>query len=161
MYLKGLSAGLVLQDFIWTHTSGVASLGLTLGRRGAQALGSGPSALGNPETGTDGTRNPRPHHQARAPAHIPSFLNFFCYQLQYHILRSILRAQCQRVVVKCSTELDNIVTSKCRKKKKNREFPLWYSGNESDWYPWGCGFNPWPRLVGRESGLAVNYGIVH
>ena len=35
------------------------------------------------------------------------------------------------------------------------EFPLWLSGNESDWYPWGCRFNPWPRSVGQVSGFAV------
>ena len=29
------------------------------------------------------------------------------------------------------------------------EFPLWHSGNksESDYYPWGFGFDPWPRSV--------------
>ena len=29
----------------------------------------GQNALGIPEIGTDGTRNPRPHHQARTSAH--------------------------------------------------------------------------------------------
>ena len=28
------------------------------------------------------------------------------------------------------------------------EFPLWLSGNESDQYLWGCGFDPWPHSVG-------------
>ena len=28
------------------------------------------------------------------------------------------------------------------------EFLLWLSGNEPRLYPWGCGFNPWPRWVG-------------
>ena len=40
-----------------------------------------------------------------------------------------------------------------------RESPSWLSGNKSDWYPWGCGFNPWPRLVGRGSGIAVSCGV--
>ena len=29
-------------------------------------------------------------------------------------------------------------------KKSTREFPSWCSGNESDEYPWWCGFEPWP-----------------
>ena len=28
------------------------------------------------------------------------------------------------------------------------EFPLWLSGNEPNWYPWDCRFNPWPCSVG-------------
>ena len=28
------------------------------------------------------------------------------------------------------------------------EILLWLSGNEPYWYPWGCGFNPWPHSVG-------------
>ena len=28
------------------------------------------------------------------------------------------------------------------------EFPLWLSGNEHHWYPWGCGFDPWPGSRG-------------
>ena len=28
------------------------------------------------------------------------------------------------------------------------EFLLWLSGNEPDWHPWGCGFDPWPLSVG-------------
>ena len=28
------------------------------------------------------------------------------------------------------------------------EFPSWLSGNESDYHPWGCRFDPWPRSVG-------------
>ena len=28
------------------------------------------------------------------------------------------------------------------------EFPLWHGGNESHYYPQGCGFNPRPRSVG-------------
>ena len=41
------------------------------------------------------------------------------------------------------------------------EFPLWLSGNESDWYPWGCRFNPWPRSMGYRSCIAVNCGVGH
>ena len=29
-----------------------------------------------------------------------------------------------------------------------REFPSWLSGNESDQYPWGRRFDPWPHSVG-------------
>ena len=36
------------------------------------------------------------------------------------------------------------------------EFPLWCSRNESDWEPWGCGFDPWPHSVGYGSGVAVS-----
>ena len=31
--------------------------------------------------------------------------------------------------------------------------------NESDWEPWGCGFDPWPRPVGEGSGVAVSRGV--
>ena len=27
------------------------------------------------------------------------------------------------------------------------EFPLWFSGNKPDWYPWGCRFDPRPCSV--------------
>ena len=37
--------------------------------------------------------------------------------------------------------------------------PLWHSGNESNWYLWGCGFNPWPHSVDRGSGVSVSYGV--
>ena len=40
-----------------------------------------------------------------------------------------------------------------------REFPLWRRGNESDQYPWGCGFDPWPHSVGRGSGVAMSCGV--
>ena len=32
--------------------------------------------------------------------------------------------------------------------KKVREFPSWLSGNESDWHPRGCRFNPQPPSLG-------------
>ena len=38
-------------------------------------------------------------------------------------------------------------------------FPLWLSGNESNWYPWGFGFDPWPRSGGWGSGVAVSCGV--
>ena len=41
------------------------------------------------------------------------------------------------------------------------EFPLWLSGNESDWYPWGCRFTPWPHSVDWESSIAVSAGVDH
>ena len=31
--------------------------------------------------------------------------------------------------------------------------------NESDWEPWGCGFDPWPCSVGWGSGITVNCGV--
>ena len=31
--------------------------------------------------------------------------------------------------------------------------------NKSDWEPWGCGFDPWPCLVGWGSGVAVSCGV--
>ena len=40
------------------------------------------------------------------------------------------------------------------------EFPLLLSGNKPDYYPQGCGFNPWPRSVGQGSGIALNC-VVH
>ena len=40
------------------------------------------------------------------------------------------------------------------------EFPFWYSGNESEWYPWGCGFNPWPCSVGQRSGIVVSCDVL-
>ena len=42
-----------------------------------------------------------------------------------------------------------------------REFLLCGNGNESDQYPWGCGFNPWPCLVGWGSGTVVGCGVGH
>ena len=41
------------------------------------------------------------------------------------------------------------------------ECPLWHSGNESDWYPRGCGFDPWPCSVGRGSSVAMSCGVGH
>ena len=43
--------------------------------------------------------------------------------------------------------------------KQNQEFPLWLSSNELDKYPWGCGFDPWPRLSGLRMCIAVSCGI--
>ena len=31
--------------------------------------------------------------------------------------------------------------------------------NESDWEPWGCGFDPWPCSVGWGSSVAVHCGV--
>ena len=39
------------------------------------------------------------------------------------------------------------------------KFSLWHSGNKSNYYPWGCGFYPWPRSVGQGSGVAVSCGV--
>ena len=39
------------------------------------------------------------------------------------------------------------------------EFLPWHSGNESDWEPWGWGFDPWPRSVGWWSSIAVSCGV--
>ena len=41
------------------------------------------------------------------------------------------------------------------------EFPSWLSGNESDYHPWGCRFDPWPRSVGKGSGIAMSCGVGH
>ena len=35
------------------------------------------------------------------------------------------------------------------------ELLLQCSGNESDYYPWGCSFDPWPCSVGWESSIAM------
>ena len=32
---------------------------------------------------------------------------------------------------------------------------------ESDWEPWGFGFDPWPFSVGWGSGVAVSHGVGH
>ena len=40
-----------------------------------------------------------------------------------------------------------------------QEFPLWCSGNKSNWYPWGCRFDPCPCSVGQVSGVAVSCGV--
>ena len=39
------------------------------------------------------------------------------------------------------------------------EFLLWHSGNKSDQYPWGQGFNPWPCSVGWGSGVATSCSV--
>ena len=38
------------------------------------------------------------------------------------------------------------------------EFPSWLSGNESNQEPWGCGFDPWPGLVGKGAGVTMSCG---
>ena len=38
---------------------------------------------------------------------------------------------------------------------------MWRSRNKSEWEPWGCGFNPWPRLLGWGSGIAVSCMVGH
>ena len=42
-----------------------------------------------------------------------------------------------------------------------QEFLLWCSGNESDWYSWGCGFDPRPCSVDQGYGVAMSCGIGH
>ena len=39
------------------------------------------------------------------------------------------------------------------------EFPSWRRGNESNWEPWGGGFDPWPHSVGWGSGVAMSCGV--
>ena len=45
------------------------------------------------------------------------------------------------------------------------EFLLWPSGLriylsvDLDYYPWRCGFDPWPHLVGKGYGIATSYGV--
>ena len=41
----------------------------------------------------------------------------------------------------------------------HRAFASWRSGNGSDWYPWGCGFERRPRSAGRGSGVSVSCGV--
>ena len=45
--------------------------------------------------------------------------------------------------------------------KTLQEFVLWLSGNESDYCPWGCRFDPWHHSVGYGSGTAMSCGIGH
>ena len=35
---------------------------------------------------------------------------------------------------------------------------MWCNGNESDQYPWGCRFDPWPHSVGLGSSVALSCG---
>ena len=49
---------------------------------------------------------------------------------------------------------------KKKRKKEILEFLLWCR-NESDWYPRGFGFDPWPCSVGRRPGIALCCGVVH
>ena len=48
---------------------------------------------------------------------------------------------------------------KAIKIKLYSKFPLWYSGNKSDSYLWGCRFHPCPHSVGRGSSIAVSRGV--
>ena len=41
------------------------------------------------------------------------------------------------------------------------EFLFRLSGNESDWYPCGCRFSPWPCSVGGGSSVATSCGVGH
>ena len=41
------------------------------------------------------------------------------------------------------------------------ELLQWCSGIESDKYPCGCGFDPWPCSVGQRSGVAMSCGVDH
>ena len=44
-------------------------------------------------------------------------------------------------------------------KKSFKEFPSWYSGNESNQEPQGCRFDPWPHSAGQGSGIAVSCAV--
>ena len=44
-------------------------------------------------------------------------------------------------------------------KWKFLEFLSWRSGSKSNWEPWGCGFDPWPRSLGWGSRFAVSCGV--
>ena len=41
------------------------------------------------------------------------------------------------------------------------KFLLWCRGDESNWYPWGCKFDPQLPSVGRGSGVAMSCGAGH
>ena len=42
--------------------------------------------------------------------------------------------------------------------RRIQEFLVWLSSNKPDWYPWGRGFDPWPRSVGLGSGGVMSCG---
>ena len=44
-------------------------------------------------------------------------------------------------------------------KVSQEPLPLWCWGNESDWYPRGCWFDPWPLSVGWRSGITMSCGV--
>ena len=41
----------------------------------------------------------------------------------------------------------SLVWKQSKQEHNLEEFPSWLSRNESDWYPWGRRFDPWPWLV--------------
>ena len=43
--------------------------------------------------------------------------------------------------------------------KRVGEFPYWRSRNESDSYPWGRRFDPWPHSVGWGSTIGMSWGV--
>ena len=60
----------------------------------------------------------------------------------------------------CTSQVNFIVLPRmAHTLKLIREFPSRLTGNETDQYPWGCGFHPWPHSVGRGSGVAVSCGV--
>ena len=36
---------------------------------------------------------------------------------------------------------------------------MWNSGNKHNWYPGGCGFDPWPCSLDEGSSIAVSCGV--
>ena len=59
-----------------------------------------------------------------------------------------------------SNSIGNSIHSKqTRKRNKTQSSHHGAVVNESDWEPWGCGFEPWPCSVGQRSGIAMNCGV--
>ena len=44
---------------------------------------------------------------------------------------------------------------------EHQKFLLWLSGYKPDYYPRGCGFDPWPRSVGYRPDVAMSYNVGH
>ena len=62
----------------------------------------------------------------------------YIYIYVYIYILPIWACRCQPAISVLSTS---------PKSSEEQEFPSWFMGNESDSYPWGSGFNPWPRSV--------------
>ena len=83
-------------------------------------------------------------------------LNLLLNKKRWNLLYSRLKiwhCHCNRLGCCCGKGLfpGPRISTCCRcsqKKKKEGGFPIVAHGNESNQYPWGCGFDPWPCSVG-------------